>query len=625
MGLADRSASSYRTPFSGIPKTMPSPALPLSFDLQSLRAFYASGGLPAAIITEVYRRIRALNDPGIFIALSDEPAVVAAASALATGDHERLPLYGVPFAVKDNIDVAGIATTAACPGFAYQPTVTAPCVQRLLDAGAILIGKTNLDQFATGLVGVRSPYPVPRNAIDPALAPGGSSSGSAVAVAQGLVTFALGTDTAGSGRVPAGLNNIVGLKPTLGAVSTTGVVPACRTLDCVSVFALTVDDASVAYAAMAAYDSADPYSKAVTVVPPGPAIPQVSIGVPRAEDLRFFGDDLQAEAWTKALGVLQANGARLVPVDMTPFFETAALLYEGPWVAERHAAIADVLARKPDIVHPVTRKIIEGANGFSASALFKAQYRLAALKRETATLWKSITVLAVPTTPVAPTLADLAADPITPNSRCGTYTNFVNLLDQAALAVPGPFRADGRAAGITFIAPAGSDGMLATIGRAFHRASAVTLGATGQPLPTADMEHSAALPNGFIEIVVVGAHLSGMPLNHELISNGGIFRRAVLTTADYRFHALKGGPPKRPGLLRVADGTGSPVQTEVWALPPDGFGRFVQGIPSPLGIGTLRLADGTTPKGFVVEPEGLLGAEDISRFGGWRAYITSLA
>jgi allophanate hydrolase len=604
---------------------MTSPALPATFDLQSLRAFYAAGGRPSAIVGDVYRRIDALGDPGIFITLLDKTKAIAAANALALDGRERLPLFGVPFAVKDNIDVAGIPTTAACPGFAYQPAATATCVRLLLNAGAVLIGKTNLDQFATGLVGVRSPYPIPRNAIDATLAPGGSSSGSAVAVARGLVTFALGTDTAGSGRVPAGLNNIVGLKPTLGAVSTSGVVPACRTLDCVSIFALTVDDASVAYAAMAAYDTADPYSKTVTVTAPGPAPPQWVIGVPRAEDLRFFGDETQAEAWRKALGVLEQQGARLVSVDMTPFFETAALLYEGPWVAERHAAIADVLARQPDIVHPVTRRIIEGANGFSASALFRAQYRLAALKRETSMIWKSVAMLAVPTTPVAPTLEALAADPITPNSRCGTYTNFVNLLDQSALAVPGPFRADGRAAGVTFIAPAGSDGMLASIGRTFHRASAVTLGATGQPLPAADMDHSAALPHGFIEIVVVGAHLSGMPLNHELTSNGGVFRRAVATKADYRFHALAGGPPKRPGLLRVADGTGSPVLTEVWALPPDGFGRFVQSIPSPLGIGTLRLADGTTPKGFLVEPAGLAGAEDISRFGGWRAYIASLA
>jgi allophanate hydrolase len=604
---------------------MTSAFLPALFDLQSLRAFYATGGLPSAIIMEVYHRIEALGDPGIFITLLDKTEAIAAAQALAMDDRERLPLFGVPFAAKDNIDVAGVPTTAACPGFAYQPAATAPCVQRLLDAGAILIGKTNLDQFATGLVGVRSPYPIPRNAIDATLAPGGSSSGSAVVVAQGLVSFALGTDTAGSGRVPAALNNIVGLKPTLGAVSTSGVIPACRTLDCVSVFALTVDDASVAYAAMAAYDPGDPYSKSVTVSPPGAAPSPVVIGVPRAQDLRFFGDALQAEAWEKALGVLEHAGAQLVPIDMTLFFETAALLYEGPWVAERHAAIADVLAHEPDIVHPVTRTIVEGANGFSASALFKAQYRLAALKRATAAVWTSVSMLAVPTTPVAPTLAALAADPITPNSRCGTYTNFVNLLDQAALAVPGPFRADGRAAGVTFIGPAGSDGLLASLGRVFHRACGVTLGATSQPLPAGDMEHPVSPQDHRIEIVVVGAHLSGMPLNHELTGNGGVFRRAVATTADYRFHALKGGPPKRPGLLRVADGTGAPVLTEVWALPPEGFGRFIQGIPSPLGIGTLRLADGTTPKGFLVEPEGLAGAEDISRFGGWRAYIASLA
>jgi allophanate hydrolase len=600
------------------------PSLPAAFDLQSLRAVYAGGVSPAAVVAEVYRRIRALGDAGIFISLIEEAVAVAAANRLGTDDRERLPLFGVPFAVKDNIDLAGVPTTAACPGFAYQPAATAACVQRLVDAGAVLIGKTNLDQFATGLVGVRSPYPIPKNAIDPELAPGGSSSGSAVAVARGLVTFALGTDTAGSGRVPAGLNNIVGLKPTLGAVSTSGVVPACRTLDCVSVFALTVDDASVVYATMAAYDDTDPYSRKVTVSPPGQAPSNPVIGIPREEDLKFFGDDVQAEAWEKALVVLRAGGAQLVPIDMSLFFETAALLYEGPWVAERHAAIAEVLAVRPDIVHPVTRRIIEGANGFSASALFLAQYKLADLKRRTAPIWNTITALAVPTTPVAPTLAALAADPITPNSRCGTYTNFVNLLDQAALAVPGPFRADGRAAGVTFIAPAGKDGTLASIGRQFHRASAVPLGATGSALPPADIEHPVSCPEGFIEIVVVGAHLSAMPLNPELIRNGGIFRRAVPTTADYRFYALAGGPPKRPGLLRVADGEGSPVLTEVWALPPEGFGRFIQGIPAPLGIGTVRLMDGTSPKGFLVEAEGLKGGEDISRFGGWRAYIASL-
>jgi allophanate hydrolase len=375
---------------------------------------------------------------------------------------------------------------------------------------------------------------------------------------------------------------------------------------------------------MAGYDVDDPYSRAVQVRAAA-AEPQPAIGVPREEDLRFFGDAAQEAAYRSALKQLGSMGAKLRPIDLTPFFETAALLYEGPWIAERHAAVAHVLARKPDIVHPVTRRIIEGANGFSASQLFMAQYRLQALKRETASVWRDISMLAVPTTPVSPTLADLAADPIGPNSRCGTYTNFVNLLDLCALAVPGPFRPDGRAAGLTFVAPAGHDGRLAALGRAFHAASGVTLGATGAKLAPPVGPLASAGGDGLIEIVVVGAHLSGMPLNHELTGNGGVFRRAVTTTADYRFHALAGGPPKRPGLLRVADGAGAPVATEVWALPPDGFGRFVQGIPAPLGIGTVRLADGTTPKGFLVEPEGLKGAEDISHLGGWRAYLTSLA
>jgi allophanate hydrolase len=590
------------------------PAIP---DRDTLHAFYAAGGSPADVTRATYIRIAEAADPGIFISMVAEADALKAAAALPPFDPSTHPLWGLPFAIKDNIDVGGLPTTAGCPGFAYVARESATVVIKLLRAGAILIGKTNLDQFATGLVGVRTPYPIPRNAIDPTLVPGGSSSGSAVAVARGLVTFALGTDTAGSGRVPAALNNIVGLKPSVGAVSTKGVVPACRTLDCVSVFALTAGDAFAAFSAMAGFDAADPYSRDVAVQTGAPE-PSPVIGVPRPEDLRFFGDAAQEAAWTAGVKLLEGLGARLVPVDFTPFFETAALLYEGPWVAERHAAVGEVLARDPGIMHPVTRKIIEGADGFTASRLFRAQYRLQALKRDAAALWRKVSMLAVPTTPVSPMLADLEADPITPNSRCGTYTNFVNLLDMAAFAAPGPFRADGRAAGMTFIAPSGHDGRLAAFGQRFHAAAGVTMGATGAALPSMKHLTDPAGFDGLIEIVVVGAHLSGMPLNHELTSNGGIFRRAIDTTADYRFHALAGGPPKRPGLLRLADGSGAPVATEVWALPPAGFGRFVQGIPA-------RLADGTSPKGFLVEPEGLAGAEDISRFGGWRAYIASLA
>ncbi|MCA3634445.1 MAG: allophanate hydrolase [Methylobacterium sp.] len=596
----------------------------LPFTRESLHAHYKAGGKPADILREAYRRIAAAHDPGIFITLQPEAEAIAAAEKLPPFDPVGTPLWGLPFAAKDNIDAAGMPTTAACPDFAYWPAEDATVVARAKAKGAILIGKTNLDQFATGLVGVRSPYPIPLNAIDPALVPGGSSSGSAVAVARGLVTFALGTDTAGSGRVPAALNNIVGLKPSVGALPGRGVVPACRTLDCVSVFALTVEDAWAAFTAMAGPDSADPFSRAVPLVPQQASEPHPVIGVPRAEDLRFFGDGLQEKAYHAGLAQLESLGAKLVPVDFTAFFETAALLYEGPWVAERHAAIAAFLKTNAASLHPVTRGIISGAEKFDASTLFRAQYRLAELKLAIAPIWRQAGMLAVPTTPVSPTVADLAADPIGPNSRCGTYTNFVNLLDLAACAAPGPFRADGRAAGLTFIAPSGADGRLAAMARAFHQASGVTMGATGAPLP-AETGFDDPGRDGLIEIVVVGAHLSGMPLNHELTSNGGVFRRAVSTAPDYRLHALAGGPPKRPGLLRVAAGTGHAIATEVWALPPAGFGRFIAGIPSPLGIGTLKLSDGTAPKGFLVEPEGLIGSTDISTLGGWRAYIAALA
>ncbi len=596
----------------------------LTFTRDRLHAHYRAGGLPADVIREAYRRIEAAADPGIFITLVPEAEAIAAAEQLPPFDPVKFPLWGLPFAAKDNIDAAGTPTTAACPDFAYIPAEDATVVVRARAAGAILVGKTNLDQFATGLVGVRSPYPPPKNAIDPALVPGGSSSGSAVAVACGLVTFALGTDTAGSGRVPAALNNIVGLKPSVGALPSRGVVPACRTLDCISVFALTVEDAWAAFAAMAGPDAADPFSRAVPITPQQEPDPHPVVGVPREEDLRFFGDALQEKAYRAALSRLESLGAKLVPVDFSLFFETAALLYEGPWVAERHAAIADFLQTNAASLHPVTHAIISGAEKFDASKLFRAQYRLAELKLATAPIFRQVSMLAVPTTPVSPTVSDLAADPIVPNSRCGTYTNFVNLLDLAACAAPGPFREDGRAAGLTFIAPSGSDGRLAAMARAFYQASGVTMGATGVELP-APAAFDDPGRDGLIEIVVVGAHLSGMPLNHELTANGGVFRRAVSTAPDYRLHALAGGPPKRPGLLRVAAGTGQPIATEVWALPPAGFGRFVAGIPSPLGIGTLTLADGTAPKGFLVEPEGLAGAQDISHLGGWRAYIASLA
>lgn len=595
--------------------------------IATLHAAYAAGASPAEIIAATYRRIEAVADPGIFITLRPEHDVLAAAAALGSFDPVTKPLWGVPFAVKDNIDVAGLPTTAACPGFAHTPNETAFAVQCLLDAGAILIGKTNLDQFATGLVGVRTPYPVPRNAIDPRYVPGGSSSGSAVAVAHGLVTFALGTDTAGSGRVPAALNNIVGLKPSLGSVSSRGMVPACRTLDTISVFAGTVDDAHAIYRVMATFDRADPWSRPHLNAATKPAAlpPGLRVGVPDTASRKFAGDLPSERAFDLAvtdLATVVSAPARAV--DLSPLFKVASLLYSGPWVAERYQAIRQVIETTPDLLHPVTRTIIGSATAFSAADAFAGLYQLAELRRGADAIWSSVDVLMVPTYPRPRTVADLQADPIGPNSELGTYTNFVNLLDLCALAVPSRFRADGFPSGVTLIAPSGRDDLLAALGQRLHAASDVSVGASSTKVPAAPAASTSAAASE-IELVVVGAHLSGMPLNHELTSRGARFLRAVPTAPDYKLFALQGGPPFRPGLLRVAAGEGVPIATEVWAISAEGFGSFVAGIPAPLGIGTTRLSDGTTPKGFIVEAEGLKGATDISAFGGWRAYIKSRA
>ena len=481
-----------------------------------------------------------------------------------------------------------------------MPEKSATVVERLLAAGAILIGKTNLDQFATGLVGVRTPYPVPKNALDPDLVPGGSSSGSAVAVARGLVSFALGTDTAGSGRVPAALNNIVGLKPSLGAISARGVVPACRTLDCVSIFAGSVGDAWRVYEVAAAFDRDDPFSKAWPRAQPALA-PRLRVGIPDLASRVFGGRDAE-DAFDAAVAIAARIAGPASPIDLSPFFAVAALLYEGAWVAERYAAIREFIERKPEALLPITRKIIEGARHFAAADAFDGRYRLAELARQCETAWDKIDILVVPSIPDVCTLAEVGAVPIGANTRLGTYTNFVNLLGLCALSVPGPFRKDGRPAGVTLIAPGGRDALLAALGARLHAAAGTTVGATGRPVPPSP-EMPAGAPPGTIELAVVGAHLSGMALNRELTSRGGTFVRAVKTAPSYRFYALPGGPPFRPGLVRVADG-GHAIETEVWALPPESFAGFVAAIPPPLGIGTLDLADGTRVKGFLCESGG---------------------
>ncbi len=591
-----------------------------------VEAHRSGAASPEATVARTYARIRAHDDPAIFIALRAEADALAEAKALAAErDHSSAdraladrPLFGVPVAVKDNIDVAGLPTTAACPAFAYTPKADATCVARLKRAGAIVIGKTNLDQFATGLVGVRTPYGIARNLFDPALIPGGSSSGSAIAVAAGLVPLALGTDTAGSGRVPAGLSNIVGLKPSLGLVSTAGVVPACRTLDCVSVLALTVDDAFAALAAIAGPDAADAYSRPRRLGALG-ALPRgLRLGVPMPGQRLFFGDQAAAAAYDAALARLARLGAVLVEFDIEPFYQAARLLYEGPWVAERYLATRALIASAPQAMHPVTRQIILAGTHRSAADTFAAFYELEELRRVRDHVFHSIDAMALPTVPTVYTVEQVLADPIALNSRLGTYTNFVNLLDLCALAVPAAMRADGKPFGVTLIAPAGCDAALASIGRAFHADTALPLGATGaaQP-PLAAITPRAA--DGEIAFAVVGAHLSGMPLNRELTASGARFLEESATAADYRLFLLPGAPAK-PGLLRV-DGGGAAIAVEIWAMPADAFGRFVATVPPPLAIGTLTLADGRNVKGFLVEAAATAGARDISAFGGWRAFM----
>jgi allophanate hydrolase len=572
-------------------------------------------------VGQCYARIRAHADPAIFISLRDENEARAEARSMAALPGSDRPLLGVPIAVKDNIDVKGLPTTAACPAFAYEPAADATAVARLRAAGAIIIGKTNLDQFAAGLVGVRSPYGVPRNPFDARLIPGGSSSGSAVAVAAGLVPLALGTDTAGSGRVPAALNNIVGLKPSLGLVSTRGVVPACRTLDCVSIFSLTVDDASIALQAMAGFDPTDPYSRSREAAAIG-AMPQgVRLGVPLAGQRIFFGDRLAAQAYENALARLGALGATIVEIDIEPFYETARLLYEGPWLAERYLVIRAMLASSPEAIHPVTRAIIqEGARPTAAEA-FTAFYRLEELRRARDHIFGGVDALVMPTMPTVYTVDQVLADPIQLNSRLGTYTNFVNLLDLCALAVPAAMRSDGVPSGITLLAPAGRDGALASIGRVFHADTGLPLGAVNRARPP--LSDVATLGVNEVALAVVGAHLSGMPLNSELRALGARLIAGTTTTADYRLYALAETIPPKPGMLRVADGEGASLAVEVWALSWEAFGRFVAAVPPPLSIGTVRLAGGAAAKGFLVEAKAVNGARDITSFGGWRAFMAS--
>jgi allophanate hydrolase len=553
--------------------------------------------------------------PAVWIHRLPDEQVLAMARAVDAriAGGEVLPLAGVPFAIKDNIDLAGVPTTAGCPDFAYVPTHSAGVVARLIAAGAVPVGKTNLDQFATGLNGTRSPYGAPACVTNRRYVSGGSSSGSAVAVAAGLVPIALGTDTAGSGRVPAAFNGLIGFKPTKGRWSTAGLVPACRSIDCITVFARHAGDAALVDAVVAGTDPADPWSRPCEDRP----LELSRVGAPLPHQRQFLGDLAAERLYAQALERLAANGCTLVEVDLAPLSEAARLLYDGPWVAERTAALAEFLASHPDSFDPTVRTIVEGGLGRSAVEAFRGIYRLAELKQQADAMWDSIDALCLPTAPTIYRLAEMRAAPIALNSNLGLYTNFVNLLDMAAIAVPAGWRRNGTGFGVTLIGPAWTD-------RALIGAAARWLDGNPYPhppldWPPLDLEDSMET----VHLAVVGAHLEGMPLHWQLTSRKAVHVATTTTAPHYRLYAMADSVPPKPALIHDADGAA--IAVEVYELDMAAFGSFVAEVPPPLAIGTVTLADGTMVKGFVAEPRAIIGATDITDLGGWRAYIASKA
>lgn len=565
-----------------------------------------------AVAEDTIARLAAYDviQPQIWISRATPGDLIAAARAVdaRVAAGETLPLAGVPFAVKDNIDVAGFPTTAACPAFTYNPEASSAVVERLLAAGAICVGKTNLDQFATGLNGTRSPFGAPRNAYNLAYVSGGSSSGSSTATAAGLVSFALGTDTAGSGRVPAAFQHLTGFKPSKGRWSNTGLVPACRTLDCITVFTDDTADARLVDAVVAGFDPADPYSKPFANRP----LARKTIGVPRRDQRVFFGDPESEYFYGRALEQLATLGD-IVEIDYAPLQEAALLLYAGPWVAERTAAMKGILADNPDAIDPTVRAVVEPGLTVSGVELFEGIYRLAELKRHADTLWESIDFMAFPTAGTTYRVKELEAAPIALNSAFGFYTNFVNLLDMAAVAVPAGIRANATGFGITLIGPADSDLAL------LDAADAYLAVADLSPPPPLDLENKMQT----VKLAVVGAHLEGMPLHWQLTSREAKFVGAYETAPNYRLYAMADSVPPKPALVHSEDG--APIKLEVYELGVAEFGSFVVEVPAPLAIGTVTLADGTSVKGFVAEPRALSGAQDITGLGGWRAYIAQRA
>jgi allophanate hydrolase len=584
--------------------------------ISDLRSGYLAGRFtPAEIMAQLIDRADGAEQRHIWINRLSREQIMIYVHALRARRIDDLPLYGIPFVIKDNIDLAGVPTTAACPGYAYTPVRSATVVQKLLDAGAIPLGKTNLDQFATGLVGTRSPHGACCNSFNAEYISGGSSAGSAVAVATGLASFGLGTDTAGSGRVPASFNNLIGLKPSLGRLSTRGVVPACRSLDCVSIFALTAADAASVLDAAEGFDEEDPYARRLG----NAAISGLRFGIPRRDQLQFFGDSEYARLFAAAISRLEACGCERAEIDFAPFLGAARLLYEGPWIAERYAAVGKFMDAHPQEVLPLTAQIIAGGKTPSGVETFEAEYRLRTFKRACEAAWSRVDFILTPTAGTIYSIAAVAAEPLRLNATLGYYTNFMNLLDLAGVAVPAGFRSDGLPFGATLIGPQSTDRALLRLADTLHRASTDTLGATTWRLSLSPPAAPVLAP-GYFALAVCGAHMQGLPLNHQLRDRGAYFLQRTHTSSSYRLLALPGGPPHRPGLMRVASG-GAPIEIEIWALPREQWGSFVAGIPAPLGVGKVVLHGGAEVSGFICEGYAASDAADITAFGGWRAYL----
>ncbi|HSI85858.1 MAG TPA: allophanate hydrolase, partial [Candidatus Methylacidiphilales bacterium] len=592
----------------------------LPFTIADLRRLYLERAITVEeVIQEALRRAGQEElHPHVWIRLLTSEEVAKYVETLDFDRIHEFPLFGIPFAIKDNIDLDGVPTTCACPDFSFTPSRSAKVVELLIAAGAIPIGKTNMDQFATGLVGVRSPYGACQSVFDPRYVSGGSSSGSGVAVAAGMVAFSLGTDTAGSGRVPAAFNNIVGLKPSRGIFSNTGLYPACRSLDCISVFAGSCADAETVLRLAAVTDEEDPYSrplKNMEIYKPGATDKPLRFGIPSGEYLRFFGDEEAANLYAHAVDRMEKLGHTCVEIDFEPFAKSAVLLYAGPWVAERRAALGDFFLRKADAMDPTVRGIVARADGVSAVEAFEGVYALQALAAAAQRQWQSMDFLLLPTTGTTYTIEQVQAEPVKLNSNLGYYTNFVNLLDLAAVAVPAGFRkSPGLPFGVTLMGPALTDSALLSLADQFHRSFGGNIGITSaeisyQPRPA----KSQPVPETRISVAVVGAHLSGQPLNHQLTSRGGKLVRTTKTASCYRLYALAHTTPAKPGLRRMDEAgsslPGAGIEVEIWSLSVRDFGSFTAEVAAPMAIGTLEMEDGSWVKGFVCEPLALESAE----------------